>query len=160
MSGFKENFHRDEDENLKYDDNAFFYFSFSILAFSLVPLTYFLVIRPMFFGEKIIKTSIHNCKCEICTDRMKKRSVIYKWAFIDKYLIMKIVLVTIGWILCYKCYNVVKDVEVLEGFVPHEILGIDAKAELNVVRKAYRKLSREKHPDKNPDNPKAVNEFI
>jgi len=28
------------------------------------------------------------------------------------------------------------------------------------VKKAYRKLSREKHPDKNPDNPEAVNEFI
>jgi len=29
-----------------------------------------------------------------------------------------------------------------------------------MVKKAYRKLSREKHPDKNPDNPEAVNEFI
>jgi len=28
------------------------------------------------------------------------------------------------------------------------------------VKKAYRKMSREKHPDKNPDNPEAVNEFI
>ena len=73
MSNFKENFRRDEEENLKYDDNAFFYFSFSILAFSLVPLTYFLVIAPMLRGEKIIKTSIKNCKCDICMDRMNKR---------------------------------------------------------------------------------------
>lgn len=28
------------------------------------------------------------------------------------------------------------------------------------MKKAYRQLSREKHPDKNPDNPEAVNEFI
>ena len=48
----------------------------------------------------------------------------------------------------------------LEQFVPHELLGIDAKSELSAIKKAYRKLSREKHPDKNPDNPKAVNEFI
>ena len=73
MSNFKENFRRDEDENLKYDDNAFYYFSFAILAFFLVPLTYFLVIKPMFLGEKIIKTSIKNCKCELCIDRMNKR---------------------------------------------------------------------------------------
>jgi molecular chaperone DnaJ len=28
------------------------------------------------------------------------------------------------------------------------------------IKRKYRKLSREKHPDKNPDNPQAVNEFI
>ena len=28
------------------------------------------------------------------------------------------------------------------------------------MKKAYRKISREKHPDKNPDNPDAVEEFI
>ena len=28
------------------------------------------------------------------------------------------------------------------------------------VKKAYRKMSREKHPDKNPDNPGAKAEFI
>ena len=50
--------------------------------------------------------------------------------------------------------------QVLEEFVPHEILGVDATAELSVIKRAYRRLSREKHPDKNPDNPKAVNEFI
>ena len=33
-------------------------------------------------------------------------------------------------------------------------------APVPIVKKAYRKLSREKHPDKNPDNPEAVNEFI
>jgi len=39
-------------------------------------------------------------------------------------------------------------------------MGIPANAELSAIKKAYRKLSRELHPDKNRDNPKAVNEFI
>jgi curved DNA-binding protein CbpA len=39
-------------------------------------------------------------------------------------------------------------------------LGVEENATKAQVKKAYRKLSREKHPDKNPDNPQAVNEFI
>ena len=110
MSNFKDNFGRDEDENLQYDDNAFYYFSFSILAFSLVPLTYLLVIKPILFGERVIKTSIKNCQCDICKERMKSRQAIYKWAFIDKWMIIKVVSISIGWFLCLSCYNVVKDV--------------------------------------------------
>jgi DnaJ-class molecular chaperone len=70
------------------------------------------------------------------------------------------VVISIGWFLAYKCYDAVKDIEEIKGFVPHEILGIQPDAELSVIKKAYRKLSREKHPDKNPDNPAAVTEFI
>jgi len=55
---------------------------------------------------------------------------------------------------------VVKDLEPLKNFVPHELLGVEQDATKAQIKKAYRKLSREKHPDKNPDNPEAVNEFI
>jgi DnaJ-class molecular chaperone len=48
----------------------------------------------------------------------------------------------------------------MKTFVPHEILGVDIDAPTSKVKKAYRKLSREKHPDKNPDDPNAVTEFI
>ena len=73
---------------------------------------------------------------------------------------MKIVLISIGWFLCYLSYDAIKDVANIEEFIPHEILGVSQEASIAEVKKAYRKMSREKHPDKNPDNPAAKAEFI
>jgi len=91
---------------------------------------------------------------------MNKRQAVYRFAYLNKYLILKIVIISICWILCFICYENIKDVQDLEAFIPHEILGIAADAPIPQVRKAYRMLSREKHPDKNPDNPNAKVEFI
>ena len=75
-------------------------------------------------------------------------------------LVVRIVLISIGWVLCYMSYDAIKDVDNIEEFIPHEILGISMEATVPEVKKAYRKMSREKHPDKNPDNPAAKAEFI
>lgn len=42
---------------------------------------------------------------------------------------------------------------------PYEILGVDAKASSDDIRKAYRKLAKECHPDLHPGDTKAENRF-
>ena len=161
MSGsFKENFERGDREQLDYDDSAFYYFGLAMLLVTLLPATWYMIVKPILFGEISINYSLKNCTCSICVDRMKKRSVLYSFSWCNKWFVLRLLLLGYMWYLCYLCFNIVKDIEPLKTFIPHEILGVAADATPAAVKKAYRKLSREKHPDKNPDNPEAVNEFI
>ena len=48
----------------------------------------------------------------------------------------------------------------MKSFDPYQILGVDPTAEVSEIKRAYRKLSLLKHPDKNPDDPLALTEFI
>jgi preprotein translocase subunit Sec63 len=91
---------------------------------------------------------------------MKERQNIYRFAFVNRWLILKISFISILWFFLFRCYEAIKDVEEIKGFVPHEILGVRQDAILSEIKRAYRKLSKEKHPDKNPDNPAAVQDFI
>jgi molecular chaperone DnaJ len=42
---------------------------------------------------------------------------------------------------------------------PYQVLGIPKNADADAVKKAYRKLAREHHPDRNPDDPAAEERF-
>jgi len=42
---------------------------------------------------------------------------------------------------------------------PYDILGVDTEADVSEIKVAYRKLAREKHPDRDPGNPWAEDEF-
>jgi len=91
---------------------------------------------------------------------MAKRSAVYRFSWFNKEFLLKLAVLAVGWYMCFQCFDYIKDIEPLKTFIPHEILGVESDAPVSAVKKAYRKLSREKHPDKNPDNPEAVNEFI
>ncbi|MGB5078331.1 MAG: DnaJ C-terminal domain-containing protein [Sphingorhabdus sp.] len=42
---------------------------------------------------------------------------------------------------------------------PYSILGVSKNADAKAIKTAYRKLAKELHPDKHPDNPKAADKF-
>ncbi len=62
--------------------------------------------------------------------------------------------------LWYLNFSIVSQIEGLQSFDPYQILELDSAADIKEIRKQYRRMSLLKHPDKNPDNPLAVQEFI
>ena len=54
-SGFQSTFGKDEsDSNQEFDDTAFTYFSIAMLTIFTLPLTYYFILLPMWYGEKVI----------------------------------------------------------------------------------------------------------
>lgn len=126
----------------------------------LIPATYNLIIKPVVFGEFTVDSRMKNCQCQQCVGRLEARRKKYAYSWLNGQFFVHLFVLAFFWYMCYVCFEVVKDIEPLKQFIPHELLGVAADATPAQVKKAYRKLSREKHPDKNPDNPEAVNEFI
>ena len=59
---FKDNFSKDgEEDMLQYDDSAFYYFSFSLISFLLIPFTYNLL-KSALFGDLRIDEPSGNCQ--------------------------------------------------------------------------------------------------
>lgn len=160
MSNFQDNFHREEEKLLDYDDSAFYYFFVSILTVVLIPLSYS-ILKTMIFGEKtFIELESKNCDCSRCKDIMSKRAKIHSKKWMRPGFYFKVGITIALWVLWYLTADQISKIKPLKSFDPFQILGVEPTAELSAIKKAYRRLSLLKHPDKNPDDPLAVTEFI
>lgn len=160
MSNFQDNFHREEEKLLDYDDSAFYYFFISILTVALIPLTYS-IIKTMLLGEKqIVESNTKNCDCHRCQELIGKRQKVHSKTWMRPGFYFKIGFTLALWGVWYLTAVQISKIEPLKSFDPYQILGVDVGAEMKVIKKAYRQLSLLKHPDKNPDDPLAITEFI
>ena len=159
MSNFQDNFHREEEKPLDYDDSAFYYFFVSILTVILIPFTIH-ILKIVIMGEKKFEVIGINCDCSKCKETLKLRKNAYKHTWIKPVFFFKLFLLVGLWVLWALTADQISKIEPLKSFDPYQILGVDVGAEPAVIKRAYRKLSLIKHPDKNPDDPLAVTEFI
>uniref|UniRef100_K3W4Z7 J domain-containing protein n=1 Tax=Globisporangium ultimum (strain ATCC 200006 / CBS 805.95 / DAOM BR144) TaxID=431595 RepID=K3W4Z7_GLOUD len=70
-----------------------------------------------------------------------------------------IAMLVLALALFYQCLQQLQSVDTSGVFDPYEILKISERASLREIKKAYRTLGRELHPDKNLDNPRAAAQF-
>lgn len=160
MSSFKDNFKRDSEEDmLEYDDSAFYYFSLAVLTFILLPYTFY-QLRTIIVGDVKLEWEGVNCETKWFQNLVKTKSKLAKKSIWTKAFVFRIVVGIFLWYLWVLNFKVVSSIEGLQSFDPYQILELDSAADEKAIRKQYRKMSLLKHPDKNPDNPLAVQEFI
>ncbi|KAL8210732.1 hypothetical protein R6Q57_005169 [Mikania cordata] len=128
-------------------------FILTMLALPLVPYTIMKLCRA---ASKKAK-SIH-CQCAVCSLSGKYRKSIFKkiinfstWSNLTLVLLWVIMIV-----LVYYIKNINREIQVFE---PFSILGLQSGASDSEIKKAYRRLSVQYHPDKNPD-PDAHKYFV
>lgn len=71
-----------------------------------------------------------------------------------------LVLICLGYGLMNVSMDLGKESKDIKKFDPYSILGIQSNATDDDIKLAYRRLARELHPDKNPDDPEAAAKFI
>lgn len=144
---------------LEYDDSAFYYFSISILSFLLFPAT-ISMLYSIYTGSVKIDDFSGQCKCQRCTALVTVKKRESRSSIFNKGFYFKAIVAAFFWFIWIKNFQMVMSIEALQTFDPFAILDVSNDATMKEIKKQYRRLSLEKHPDKNPDNPLAVQEFI
>mmetsp|Transcript_9059 Transcript_9059/g.6804 ORF Transcript_9059/g.6804 Transcript_9059/m.6804 type:complete len:115 (+) Transcript_9059:135-479(+) len=111
-------------------------------------------------GEVRVELEGIGCACSICKEKVKKRKQVYKKTWMRLGFFVKIIIGIGMWYLWVMTANKISELEPLKSFDPFQILGVEPDADTATIKRAYRKLSLLKHPDKNPDDPLAISEFI
>ncbi|KAI5679341.1 hypothetical protein M9H77_10291 [Catharanthus roseus] len=128
-------------------------FILTIMALPLVPYT---IIK--LFRSASEKTTSINCQCSVCFRSGKYRKSIFKRiSNFSTYSNLTLVLLwVIMAVLVYYIKHISSEIQVFE---PFSILGLEHGASDSEIKKAYRRLSIQYHPDKNPD-PEAHTYFV
>lgn len=128
-------------------------FILTIMALPLVPYTIF----KLFTAFKK-KTASINCQCSVCFRSGKyRKSIFQRISNFSTYSNLTLVLLWVVMaILVYYIKHISTEVQVFE---PFSILGLEPGVTEAEIKKAYRRLSIQYHPDKNPD-PEANKYFV
>ncbi|XVF07722.1 hypothetical protein REPUB_Repub06bG0164200 [Reevesia pubescens] len=136
------------------ENNALFpIFVLTIMALPLVPYTLVKIINAL---SK--KTMTIHCQCSVCSRSGKYRKSIFKR--ISNFSTCSNLTLVLLWIIMVMLIYYIKNTShKVKVFEPFSILGLEPGASDSDIKKAYRRLSIQYHPDKNPD-PEAHDYFV
>ncbi|KAA3459888.1 Chaperone DnaJ [Gossypium australe] len=128
-------------------------FILTIMALPLVPYTILKLCRA---ASK--KTKVIHCQCAECSRSGKYRKSIFK-RISNFSTCSNLTLVLLWVIMIFLVYYIKSISQEIQVFEPFSILGLQPGATDSEIKKAYRRLSVQYHPDKNPD-PEAHSYFV
>ncbi|KAJ4952870.1 hypothetical protein NE237_029702 [Protea cynaroides] len=128
-------------------------FILTVMALPLVPYTVLKLCRAASRKRK----SIH-CQCSVCLHSGKYRKSIFK-RILSVSTWSNLTLVLLWVIMAFLVYYIKHINREIQIFEPFSILGLETGASESEIKKAYRRLSIQYHPDKNPD-PEAHTFFV
>ncbi|KMT16159.1 hypothetical protein BVRB_3g053200 [Beta vulgaris subsp. vulgaris] len=131
-------------------------FPIFILTMMALPLVPYTIVKLCNAAKKKAK-SLH-CQCAVCSRSGKYHKSLFKR--ISNFSTCSNLTLVLLWVimafLVYYIKNMSAEVQVFE---PFNILGLEPGASDSEIKKAYRRLSIQYHPDKNPD-PEANKYFV
>ncbi|VFQ58288.1 unnamed protein product [Cuscuta campestris] len=120
-------------------------FILSVICLPLVPYT----VLKIFRASTKSKSRIH-CECSVCRRSGKYRKT--NSQKISSFLSCSNLTIVLLWLVVgLLAYSIKQTGREIQVFEPFSILGLEPGASDLAIKKAYRRLSIQYHPDKNPD---------
>jgi len=146
---------------LEYDNSAFYYFALTLLFFYLVPGTWytFSEVYQAFIGggDKEIRPRTASEK-EKADKLLKSRTGLARlkrWPFV-----VNLVCLVISLLIFFSLLWMIRNDGEVNRFDPYTILQVEVGSGTAEIKRAYRKLSLQYHPDKNIGNKAAEEMFM
>ena len=142
-----------------FDDVAFYWFLLASIVAFIIPISksFYAVLPHLRSPPANWTRGVSSCK-----DKNARVDAASRKLMISQVFGWRGVAFVVGWVMLITLALRLTSMQGEEMFTfnPYKILGVEEGAEMSDVKKAYRRLSLQYHPDKNQGNPQANDLFI
>ena len=159
MSKFSDYFERENLNEIQFESDSFYPILETAIIISLIYFSYKLILLLISNDSELQNSKEYlNCQCSICKKRFKK---IIKKNHKNKHTRLYIIILIILFYFSKKYYDIIiQNQSKIKTFDPYDILQVNVFSDKKEIKKAYKNLALQYHPDKNQNDINAKNKFM